>query len=66
MSCSRMHRKRPILRLDDLNRRIRLNVEALITDMVKRRMTFVYSNEEPILFMRHKLNIRKRIHVVVV
>ena len=36
-----------------------------ITDMVKRRMTFVYSNEEPILFMRHKLNIRKRIHVVV-
>ena len=26
---SRMHRKRPMLRLDDPNRRIRLNVEAL-------------------------------------
>lgn len=52
-----MHRKRPIQRQDDPNRRIRLNV----ADMVKRRMTFVYFNEETILFMRHKLKIRKRI-----
>ena len=47
---------------EELGLQDRWNVAALSDNiMVKRRMTFVYFNEEKVLFMGHKLKkIRKR------